>query len=139
MKIIINKKQYNNILLHEQKSRIEKIIIKENDEPLEKGIKEVMLCVAMMLGFKLTGLNKEKVDSYIKDKNIMSKIKTALENEDEIKKLISALEGKGMVDPMNKILNKASELVKKYNEIASNNNIEGRLGPKTLLLLKTLK
>ena len=143
LKIKITKEQYNNILLHEQKSRLEFNIINEsgNDKPelLEKGYRESILCVALMLGFNLTGLNRENVEKYIKDKNIMSQVKSILEDEEKIKKLVGGLEAKGMTDPLNKLKEKSNQLIKKYNEIAINNNIEDRLGPKTLLTLKKIE
>ena len=144
-KIKITKEQYNTILLHEQKNRLNdnNRVINENSkdtpEPLEKGYREAILCVAFMLGFNLTGLNKENVDKNIKDKNIMGQVKSILEDEEKIKKLVDGLEAKGMVDPLNRLKEKSSNLIKKYNEIAINNNIEDRLGPKTLLTLKKIE
>ena len=129
-KIRITSTQYNNLLLHEQKRRI------NSSNLIKEGLKEVAMCVSMLLGFNLTGLNKTIGDKALSDNATMSEIKATLEDESRTKELIDWLDEKGMKDAELKLSNKASEIVTKYNDIAEKNNIEYRLGLKVKTILK---
>ncbi len=101
-KLIITEQQFNRLMLHEQKSR------------LNENSNEVLLGVAFMLGVKLSGRNKEVATNSIQDTHIMGKIKATLEDENKTKDLIKSLTEKGMKSPESTIINKLEDLVHKY-------------------------
>ena len=144
MRLKLTKKQYNTILLHEQKKRLEarKSIVIENTgtniKLIKEGWKEVVLGVAMILGVNLTGMNKTIAKNAVEDKEIMSKIKETLEDEDKLNELIDALSEKGMKNPENKLSKDPEDVVNKFNKIASDNGIDIKIGIPAALALNSL-
>ena len=82
VKIRITSEQYNRLLLREQETRL-----KSTAMALNEGFKEVMFGVAVLMGMRLTGLNKTMGDSAIKTPETLSQIKSTLEDASKIKDL----------------------------------------------------
>lgn len=144
IRLKLTQKQYNTILLNEQRERLEarNSMINENTSPntelLKEGWKEVVLGIALMLGVGLTGQNKIVAQDAVKSKETMSKIKETLEDEDSLAELVDALSEKGMKNPENKLSKDPEELVNKYNITASANGLTDTIGIKAALALNTL-
>ena len=143
-KLKITKKQYNTILLHEQKSRLStsNSVIGENldssTQLLEEGWKEVVLGVAMMLGVGLTGQNKAIAQNAVKNAETMSQIKSTLEDETKLKELVDAFKEKGMKDPTAKLSKNAEMVMTKYNKIASDEKLPYKVSTKVVDNLQDL-
>ncbi len=144
-KLKISQKQYNTILLREQESRLKANanILNESIDPsiglLEEGWKEVVLGVALMLGVGLTGQNKALAQNAVKNETTMSQIKSTLENEGQLNKLVDDLKAKGMADPATKIADNAEHIVDEFNKIAADDDIKYRVDVQTVRTLQGLK
>lgn len=144
-KLKITQKQYNSLLLNEQKTRLdasETIIIEElneNIQVLEEGWKEVVLGVAMMLGIGLTGQNKIQAQNAVKNQATMDQIKATLEDSAKTKELVELLKEKGMKDPETKLSQNAEKVIDTFNKIAKNEKMSPRLDIKTVNTIQALK
>jgi len=107
-KIRITEQQYNNILLNEEKKRLN-----ENNN-------NILLVIASLAGVELSGNNKLIADKSKQDKNIMSKVKSTLENPDKLDELVDALEQKGLKNPDKFLARNAEKIIDNYNEISDN-------------------
>lgn len=103
-RIRITEQQYNRILLSEEKER------------LNECSNDVLLVIASLAGIDLTGNNKMIADRSKQNPNIMSKVKSTLGNEDELKGLVKSLEGKGLKNPNKFLSMNADKIIKNYNE-----------------------
>jgi hypothetical protein len=143
-KLKISQKQYNAILLHEKMERLDSrdSMINEitihNTDLIKEGFKDVVLGIATILGVKLTGQNKIVGDEAVKNEDIMTQIKTTLEDESKLDELVDALTAKGMKNPENKLGLSPETLVYDYNKIAKENGIKNTIGIKAALALNTL-
>jgi flagellar motor protein MotB len=144
-KIKITAQQYNAILLHESKTRLngqESIItetLNEDTQLLEEGWKEVVLGVAMMMGVGLTGMNKAVAQDAVKNAQTMAQIKSTLEDKDKTAELVDLLKQKGMKDPETKLANNAEKVVDAYNRIAADDDIKYKVDVKVVNNLQALK
>ncbi len=144
-KLILTKKQYDRLLLHEQQSRLKTSgeLINETIDPsvelLEEGWKEVVLGVAMMLGVGLTGQNKIMAQDAVKNAQTMAQIKSTLEDSDKTGELIELLKQKGMKDPESKLADNAEKVMDTYNKIAANDNLKYKVDIKVVNNLQQLK
>jgi hypothetical protein len=125
MRIKITSEQYNKILIHEQGLRP-----KTN---LNENVREVMFGTALLMGIKLSGLNKEVGEKALSDAKAMREIKDTLNDENKFKDLMKSLEEKGMANAETHVTDKISEIVKNYNKKAMDNGFEDRLGVDTMI------
>lgn len=143
-KLKITRKQYNSILLHEQKSRLEasgEIIVEKtvlDTQAINESWREVVLGVAQILGVGLTGHNKILAQDALKNDSIMGEIKATLEDEDKLKELVDAFEAKGMKDPSKSLSTKAEKVIDTFNQISINNHLKHKLDTKVVNNLQAL-
>ena len=130
----INKKQYNTIIVNEQKERL----TEPSNKLIGEGMKEVVLGVGLMLGLRLTGQNDAIAHDVVTSPAIMTEIKTILEDENKIKELVDLLGEKGMKNPEDKLAEKATKIVTKYNKLATEIGIDERITMKGIYNLKSL-
>ena len=88
MRIKLTSEQYDRLVLREQETR--------SKEPLNEGMRDVLLGVAELMEVKLSGLNKELAIKALSDGNIMREIKTTLEDEERFKEFTELLSEKGV-------------------------------------------
>jgi hypothetical protein len=144
-KLKINQKQYQAILLREQKSRLEasgEILSEKVDLPStdsNENWREVVLGVAQMLGVPLTGHNKILAQGALKSDSVMGQIKATLEDENRLKALVDAFEAKGMKNPSDRLSIKAEKVIDTFNKISANNHLKHKLDTKVVNNLQALK
>lgn len=120
-KIKITSEQYTNLLLREQRTRLSSKLLNESN-------KEVLLAVSSLMGVNLSGLNKEIAEKALKDKTIMNKVVSTLENDEKINELISNLEEKGMKNAKDKLSVNSKKIVDNFNENSDKNNLGLKMG-----------
>ena len=135
-KLKITKLQYDRIILNEHKSRLNDAITTLNEntysdkELVIEGWRDVVLGVGSLLGLNLSGHNKIIADKVLSNEKTMSKVKTALEDENKVGELINKLKEKGMRDPEHSLLKKATKIITTFNDIAERNNFKIKLDSK---------
>ena len=131
-KIIITSSQYNKILLHEQHVRLSNNMLNEN-------VSEILMGFSKLIKTPLTGLNKIKGDSDLKNKEIILKIKNTLEDKNKLKELVKLLSDKsGNEETKIKLANNAQTIIDDYNYLATENGLKDMLGLDALTNLKEL-
>ena len=120
MRIKLTSEQYDRLVLREQETR--------SKEPLNEGMRDVLLGVAELMEVKLSGLNKELAIKALSDGNIMREIKTTLEDEERFKEFTELLSEKGVKNPINLLANNAKKIIDGYNKSAKANNLKETLG-----------
>lgn len=114
MKIKITEDQYKKILLHEHSNR--SLINEQNNE--------VVLGIALLAGLDLTGHNKKIADEALSKEDILSKIKSTLENKDKLKNIADNFEEKGMEDPSNFLSKNANKIKEKFNSLSNDKKLD---------------
>lgn len=112
--IKITDKQFRKLLVESGSKRT---LINEN-------LRDVLLGVAKLMDFNLSGLNKELANKALSDKKIMLNIKNTLEDDNKIKELAKTFGEKGMKEPDLLIAKKAKQIFDNYNSISKNNNFD---------------
>jgi len=131
-KIIITSSQYNKILLHEQHARLSNNILNEN-------VNEILMGFSKLIKIPLTGLNKIKGESDLKNKDVILKIKNTLEDKNKLKDLVKLLSDKsGNEEIKIKLANNAQTIIDDYNYLATKNGLKDMLGLDALTNLKEL-
>jgi len=131
-KIIITSTQYNKILLHEQHARLSNNILNEN-------VNEILMGFSKLIKIPLTGLNKIKSESDLKNKDVILKIKNTLEDKNKLKDLVKLLSDKsGNEEIKIKLANNAQTIIDDYNYLATENGLKDMLGLDALTNLKEL-
>lgn len=105
-KIKITEQQYNKILLHEEK------------RALNENSNEILLVIASLAGVDLTGHNKTRADKSKQNPDIMTRVKSTLENSDKLDDLLDAFEMKGLKNPERFLAKNADKIIKNYNNIS---------------------
>ena len=134
VKLIITEKQYHAILEHVKQH---KVSINEGDEGITIDL-NVLLAIATILGFNITGYNELKAEKALKDVKTFQSIKEILSSEDKIKELIKSFEVKNMPDPTKKLSDDKSKLISKFNKLSKENGFDVKLGSKELVNLHHL-
>ncbi len=129
-KIRITEKQYQTILLNEQKSRLSTNIISE-------GFKDVLMGFSTILGVPLTGKNKIDGDRALDSNEVILDIKKTLEDKHKLDNLISALEEKGMENPKTRLAKNAQKIINDFNDLAIAKDLE-HIGMSALINLEDL-
>lgn len=114
MKIKITEDQYKKILLHEHSNRS---LINEQDN-------EVVLGIASLAGLGLTGHNKIVADKALGKEDILSKIKSTLENKDKLKSIVDNFEEKGMENPNEFLSKNANKIKEKFNSLSNGKKLD---------------
>ena len=114
MKIKITEDQYKKILLQEHSNRS---LLNEQDN-------EVVLGIASLAGLGLTGHNKIVADEALGKADILSKIKSTLENKDKIKSIVDNFEEKGMENPNEYLSKNANKIKEKFNSLSYDKKLD---------------
>ena len=144
-KIKITREQYNKLVLSEQQNRQNKTndilteSINKNVELLEEGWKEVVLGISMLMGLNLTGQNNVAAEKAVHNANVMKQIEATLEDKTKTQELVDIMKEKGIKDPSAMLAKNAEAIVKRYNEIADDDDINIKLGTITVHNLKGLE
>ena len=144
-KIKITIEQYNKLILAEQKNRQNKFndilteSINKNVQLLEEGWKEVVLGISMLMDLQLTGQNNVAAEKAVHNVDIMKQIEATLGDESKIEELVKIMQEKGIKDPSSMLTKNAEKIVKRYNEIADDDNFNIKLGIITVHNLKALE
>jgi hypothetical protein len=118
MKIKLTSKQYNNLLLHEQKER-------SNSNLLNENFNGVLMTFSKIIGINLSGRNKIEGDKSIKDLSILKQIKTTLEDKSKLDDLVDALETKGMKNTKTKLATDSQKIINDINDLLIKNDLGG--------------
>lgn len=150
-KVIIKESQYNTIISREKETRLNAITdtLKENDnqvpEVIEEGFKDFVLGAAMVISQALggsvmaqTGHNKDVAEKAVKNDQIMSQIKTTLDDELKTKELADAFKKLGFKDPDTLMSKNAEKIKDAFNKIATDNKVKYRLDTKAVTNLQDL-
>lgn len=144
-KIKITREQYNKLVLAEQKNRQNKSndilteSINKNVQLLEEGWKEVVLGISMLMGLQLTGQNNAAAVNAVHNADIMKQIEATLDDEEKTQELVKVMQEKGIKDPSSMLAKNAESIVKRYNEIADDDDFNIKLGVITVHNLKNLE
>lgn len=144
-KIKITRQQYNKLVLAEQQNRqkpnndILTESINNNVQLLEEGWKEVVLGISMLMGLNLTGQNNVAAEKAVHNADIMKQIEATLEDKSKTQELVDVMKEKGIKDPSAMLAKNAETIVKRYNEIADDDDINIKLGTITVNNLKNLE
>ncbi len=144
-KIKITREQYNKLVLAEQKNRQNKSndilteSINKNAQLLEEGWKEVVLGISMLMGLNLTGQNSVAAEKALHDANVMRQIEATLEDKSKTDELVKVMQEKGMKDPSAMLAKNAENIVKRYNEVSNDDDMNIKLGVVTVHNLKALE
>lgn len=131
-KIIITSSQYNKILLHEQHIRLSNNMLNEN-------VNEILMGFSKLIKIPLTGLNKIKGESDLKNKDIVLNIKNTLEDKNKLKELVKLLSDKSGNEGIKiKLSNNAQSIIDDYNYLATKIGLKDMLGLDALTNLKEL-
>jgi hypothetical protein len=117
-RLIITTEQYKTLVLREQEARLN-----TGKRSLNENSKEVILGMALLIGLKLSGLNRQLAQKALEDPAVITQIKTTLENETKTKDMAKAFEEKGMVNPDNFLAKNADKIMQEFNKIAGSNGV----------------
>jgi hypothetical protein len=123
-KIKITKKQYESLILLEQKNKI-----------INEEINNIILPISLLMGYKLTGLNKYNAEKSLDNQHTLKMIKDTLEDENKVNELIKSLGDRGIKDADIKLSNKSLSLIKNFNDKCKSIKLDCELGLRTLNLL----
>jgi|694.fasta_scaffold47502_5 hypothetical protein len=143
-RVKITAKQYNTILLFEQKNRLKTNSIQINEsfnnntQLLEEGWREVLLGVAMLMGVGLSGPNAAVAQNALQNNTTISQIKATLEDETKLKELAQDLAEKGMKNPDSLMAKNAQNIVDKFNKLASEKDETYKVSNKVVTNLQSL-
>ena len=110
----------------------------EKKETLEEGWKEVLLGVSLMLGVNLSNQGKALAQDITKNKETMSQIKDVIEDSSKTTELINLMKEKGFKNPGELISKNSDNLIKKYNEISDENNLNYKVNKTSAISLRDL-
>lgn len=104
MKIKITESQYNRLFLKEEKE------INFNYDV------DTILGFAKLIGLPLKGQNEFLANKALKNKEVLSKIYSLMNNVEKKEKIIDDLVNKGMKNPDKKIISNIDKIISKFNE-----------------------
>jgi hypothetical protein len=118
MKIKLTSKQYNNLLLHEQKER-------SSDNLLNENFNALLMTFSKIIGVNLSGRNKIEAEKSIKDLNILKQVKSTLEDKNKLDDLVNGLETKGMQNTKTKLATDSQKIINDINDLLIKNDLGG--------------
>ena len=134
-KIKITQKQYDTIILNEQK----RILTESNDKPDYKNDNNVVLAFSKLMGMTLSGMNKIDAENALKQELILNKINGILSNKEKLSTMIDDLITKGKADAKDDVLAKKHTIIKNFRETVKELGLEIKLTPDALKSFNELK
>ena len=124
-KIKITQKQYDIIILNEQK----RMLTESNDKPDYKNDNNVILAFSKLMGMSLSGMNKIDAENALKQETTLSKIHGILSNKEKLNDLIDDLITKGKADAKDDVLVKKHSIIKNFRETIKELGLDLKLTP----------
>jgi hypothetical protein len=134
-KIKITQKQYDIIILNEQK----RMLTESNDKPDYKNDNNVVLAFSKLMGMSLSGMNKIDAENALKQETTLNKINGILSNKEKLKDMVDDLITKGKADAMDDVLAKKHTIIKNFREIVKELGLEIKLTPDVFKVFNELK
>lgn len=134
-KIKITQKQYDTIILNEQK----RILTESNDKPDYKNDNNVILAFYKLMGMSLSGMNKIDAEKALKQETTLSKIHSILSNKEKLSTMIDDLVTKGKTNAKDDVLAKKHTIIKNFRETVKDLGLEIKLTPDALKSFNELK
>jgi hypothetical protein len=134
-KIKITQKQYNTIILNEQK----RMITEGNDKPDYKNDNNVILAFSKLMGMSLSGMNKIDAENALKQELTLNKINGILSNKEKLTAIVDDLITKGKVDAKDDILAKKHTIIKNFRETVKDLGLDIKLTADVLKTFNELK
>lgn len=134
-KIKITQKQYDIIILNEQK----RMLTESNDKPDYKNDNNVILAFSKLMGMSLSGMNKIDAENALKQETTLSKIHGILSNKEKLNDLIDDLITKGKADAKDDVLVKKHSIIKNFRETIKELGLDLKLTPDVIKTFNELK
>lgn len=134
-KIKITQKQYNIIILNEQK----RMLTESNDKPDYKNDNNVVLAFSKLMGITLSGMNKIDAENALKQETTLNKISGILSNKEKLNDMVNDLVTKGKANAMDDVLSKKHTIIKNFRETVKDLGLEIKLTPDVFKVFNELK
>lgn len=134
-KIKITQKQYDIIILNEQK----RMLTESNDKPDYKNDNNVVLAFSKLMGMSLSGMNKIDAENALKQETTLNKINGILSNKEKLKDMVDDLITKGKADAMDDVLAKKHTIIKNFRETVKELGLKIKLTPDVIKTFNELK
>lgn len=134
-KIKITQKQYDIIILNEQK----RMLTESNDKPDYKNDNNVILAFSKLMGMTLSGMNEIDAENALKQETTLSKIHGILSNKEKLNDLIDDLITKGKADAKDDVLVKKHSIIKNFRETIKELGLDLKLTPDVIKTFNELK
>lgn len=134
-KIKITQKQYDIIILNEQK----RMLTESNDKPDYKNDNNIVLAFSKLMGMSLSGMNKIDAENALKQETTLNKINGILSNKEKLNDLVDDLITKGKADAMDDVLAKKHTIIKNFRETVKDLGLEIKLTPDVFKVFNELK
>lgn len=134
-KIKITQKQYDTIILNEQK----RMLTESNDKPDYKNDNNVVLAFSKLMGMTLSGMNKIDAENALKQELTINKINGILSNKEKLSTMIDDLITKGKADAKDDVLAKKHTIIKNFRETVKDLGLDIKLTPDALKSFNELK
>jgi hypothetical protein len=134
-KIKITQKQYDAIILNEQK----RILTESNDKPDYSNDNNVILAFSKLMGITLTGMNKIDAENALKQESTLNKINGILSNKEKLNALVDDLVTKGKADAKDDVLAKKHTIIKNFRETVKDLGLDIKLTPDVFKSFNELK
>ena len=134
-KIKITQKQYDIIILNEQK----RMLTESNDKPDYKNDNNVILAFSKLMGMSLSGMNKIDAENALKQETTLNKINCILSNKEKLNDLVDDLITKGKADAKDDVLVKKHSIIKNFRETIKELGLDLKLTPDVIKTFNELK
>lgn len=134
-KIKITQKQYDIIILNEQK----RMITESNDKPDYKNDNNVILAFSKLMGMSLSGMNKIDAENALKQESTLNKINGILSNKEKLINMVDDLVTKGKADAKDDVLAKKHTIIKNFRETVKDLGLEIKLTSDVFKTFQELK
>lgn len=134
-KIKITQKQYDIIILNEQK----RMLTESNDKPDYKNDNNIVLAFSKLMGMSLSGMNKIDAENALKQETTLNKINGILSNKEKLNDLVDDLITKGKADAMDDVLAKKHTIIKNFRETVKDLGLKIKLTPDVIKTFNELK
>lgn len=134
-KIKITQKQYDTIILNEQK----RILTEGNDKPDYINDNNVVLGFSKLMGITLSGMNKIDAENALKQESTLNKINGILSNKEKLINMVDDLVTKGKTDAKDDVLAKKHTIIKNFRETVKDLGLEIKLTSDVFKTFQELK
>jgi hypothetical protein len=135
-KIKITQKQYDIIILNEQK----RMLTESNDKPDYKNDNNVILAFYKLMGMSLSGMNEIDAEKALKQETTLSNIHGIVSNKEKLSTMIDDLiKEYGNDKAKDDVLSKKHTIIKNFRETVKDLGLEIKLTPDALKSFNDLK